>query len=238
MSVLVRVRLVGSRHMDVNVAVPPCVTHTCHPAFVPARSLLPSAPAGVPGLPCRPPQVLLHGDRMLTWCFERVAVFIKTGVCVCAPQPRQRPMQMLPVLVCLLELWMLSCSNFATVPAFMRLRIHLLWYMMHWCAVAGCEVVRELLVQARAAAKAIGPWLDKHIGLATVEHLRGMKDAQWLTMLEADPALNLTTAQRYLLVNRFNRMFGATRESARSPRPVVVARAHRVMCMPTLRLAC
>lgn len=83
MSVLVRVRLVGSRHMDVNVAVPPCVTHTCHPAFVPARSLLPSAPAGVPGLPCRPPQVLLHGDRMLTWCFERVAVFIKTGVCVC-----------------------------------------------------------------------------------------------------------------------------------------------------------
>ena len=41
---------------------------------------------------------------MLTWCFERVTLFIETGVCVCASQPRQRPMQMLPVLVCLLGL--------------------------------------------------------------------------------------------------------------------------------------
>ena len=120
----------------------------------------------------------------------------------------------------------------------MRPRIHLLCYLMHCCSAAGRRIVCGLLVQAHAAAEAIGPWLDKHIGLATVEHLRGMKDAQWLSMLEADPALKLTTAQRYLLVNRFNRVCGDACESTTSPRPVVVLRAHRVMCVPILRLTC
>ena len=131
-------------------------------------------------------------------------------------------MQVLPVLVCLLE-WLFSCSNVAAVPALIRPRTHLLWCLMHWCAVAGRDFMYELLVQAEAAAEAIGPWLDEHVGKITVKDLRGLQRAQLQLMLGAPPALQLTTAQRFLVVNRL-KSSGDTRESTRSPRPVVVVR--------------
>ena len=131
-------------------------------------------------------------------------------------------MQMRPVLVCCWS-WMLSCSNAAAVPAFLQPRIHLLWYLVHWCAAAAREVVCGLLQQAGAAAEAIGPWLDEHVGKITVKDLRGLQRAQLQLMLGAPPALQLTTAQRFLVVNRL-KSSGDTRESTRSPRPVVVVR--------------
>lgn len=82
---------------------------------------------------------------------------------------------------------MLSCSNAAAVPSFLQPRIHLLWYLVHWCAVAAREVVCGLLQQAGAAAEAIGPWCDVCIGGSTVEELRGLTDAQWEYMLTAAP---------------------------------------------------
>ena len=123
------------------------------------------------------------------------------------------------------------------MPALLQPRIHLLWYLVHWCAAAAREIVCGLLQQAGAAAEAIGPWCDVCIGGSTVEDLRGLTDAQWECMFTAGPPLNLALAQRFNLVNNFKRAT-LTRELARSPRPIAVVRARRVVRMPILRLAC